>query len=319
MKKAAAIVILCSVLFGSCASRDAARADEYFSMGMAYYDLGKYEDAERWFNRAKAIDKTMTASEYNLGRIAFETGRYEDAAGHFEKIVSRDPENVMALKSAAYSRIKNGDLLAAETHYSKVLALVPESADDGFNYALVLYALKKYPESESTLQKYSTALEENSDALLLLARAEGAQNKVEAADSYNKWLTVSTPTAQVLYEYAQVLEKLELYARAIEQYKASVAALREDTNTLKKSSIRYEAARLMLTADPENDEAIVELDAAIEAGFTDTKILEDLMQDPRITQAHKDSIQKSIDAINNPPAPPASEGDGQTGADAPKE
>jgi tetratricopeptide (TPR) repeat protein len=318
MKIAAGILILFSFFLGSCASRDAAQADEYFSIGMAYYDQGKYQDAERWLNRARSIDKTMTASEYNLGRIAFETGRYEDAAKHFEKIIDRDPENIMALKGAAYSRIKNGDLLAAENHYNKVLALVPESADDGFNYALVLYALKKYEESESTLKKHSIALDENSDALLLLARVEGALGKAEAADSYNKWLAVSTPTAQVHYEYAQVLEKLELYARAIEQYKASSAALREDTDTLKKSSLRYETARLMLTADPENDEGITELNAAIEAGFKDTEILEALIQDSRIAQGHKDSIQKAIDAIINPPAP-ESESDGQTGADAPKE
>jgi tetratricopeptide (TPR) repeat protein len=232
----------------------------------------------------------------------------------------------MALKGAAYSRIKNGNLLAAETHYNNVLALVPESADDGFNYALVLYALKKYEASESTLQKYSIALEENSDALLLLARVEGQLGKAEAADSYNKWLSVNTPTAQALYEYAQVLEKLELYARAIEQYKAGAAALSTDTETLKKSSLRYETARLMLTADPENDEGITELNSAIEAGFKDTKILEDLAQDPRITQAHKDSILKAVDAINNPPEPekstpdePVSESDGQSSTDAPKE
>ncbi|GHU64949.1 hypothetical protein FACS189447_02970 [Spirochaetia bacterium] len=285
---------------------------------MAYYELGKYEDAERWLNRAGAMDKTKIASEYNLGRIAFETGRYEEAAKHFEKIISRDPENVMALKGAAYSRIKNGDLLAAETHYSKVLTLEPESADNGFNYALVLYSLKKYETSESTLQKYSIALEENSDALLLLARVEGALNKVEAADSYAKWIANNAPTAQVLYEYAQVLEKLELYARAIEQYRASLTSLREDTATLKQSSLRYEIARLMLTADPENDEGITELNSAVEAGFTDTKILEELIKDPRITADHKGSIQKAIDTIKNPPVP-VSESNGQTGTDGSQE
>ncbi|MDR2258264.1 MAG: tetratricopeptide repeat protein, partial [Treponema sp.] len=91
----------------SCATWGAS-AEEYYSLGMAYFELGKFEEAEKWLNRARAADKTKTASEYNLGRIAFEAGRYQDAAKLFERILKKDPENVMALKAAAYTRIKTG-------------------------------------------------------------------------------------------------------------------------------------------------------------------------------------------------------------------
>ena len=201
------LIIMTGIFFSSCASRGAAQAEEYFSIGMAYYEMGKFAEAEKWLNRARAAERTMTASDYNLGRIAFETGRYEEAAKHFERILVRDPENVMALQAAAYSRIKNGDLEKAESLYNRVLALIPESSDDGFNYALVLYSLKKYDKCENVLNKYPYALDENSASILLFARAQKAQNKIEAVDSYAKWVTVTTGTAnpQGLYEYAQVL------------------------------------------------------------------------------------------------------------------
>ena len=288
------------MFFSSCAS-GAVKAEEYFSLGMAYYELGKYADAEKWLNRARAADKTMTASDYNLGRIAFETGRYEEAARHFERILDRDPDNVMALKSAAYSRIKNGDLQKAETLYNRVLTLVPDSADDGFNYALVLYSMNKYQNCEEVLNKYPYALEENPSALLLLARAEKAQNKVEAADSYAKWIANSGGAAnpQALYEYAQVLENAGLYARALEQYKAAINALTQDTAELKKSTIRFEEARLFLTADPENADGMNELNASVAEGFTDTAAIEDLLLDERIKQANRDDIRKILDKILN--------------------
>ncbi|MCL2271042.1 MAG: tetratricopeptide repeat protein, partial [Treponema sp.] len=60
------------IALNGCASWGAASAEEYFSIGMAYYDMGKFAEAEKWLNRAKARDRTMSASEYNLGRIAFE-------------------------------------------------------------------------------------------------------------------------------------------------------------------------------------------------------------------------------------------------------
>jgi tetratricopeptide (TPR) repeat protein len=291
-------------LFFSCASQ-AASAEEYFSIGIAYYELGKFEEAEKWFNRAKSVDQTMVASEYNLGRIAFATGRYEEAVKHFEKILERDPLNVMALKAAAYARIKNGDIEEAEALYARVLVLVPEEADAGYNYALVLYVMEKYDKGEEVLLKYPYALEENQDTILLLARTQKALDKVEAADNYAKWISANTqPVPQVLYEYAQVLENAGFYARALEQYRAVIAALQTDTETLKKSSLRFETARLLFTADSETDEGITELDAAVTEGFKDTEALEKLLEDSRISEAHKDAIRKALDRIKNPPVEP---------------
>ena len=292
------LIAICLLLF-SCSSRGAVRAEEYFSIGMAYYDMGKYSEAEQWLNRAKAADKTMTASSYNLGRIAYETGRYEEAALLFESILTRDPDNVMALKSAAFSRIKNGDLEKAEALYNRVLGLIPESSDDGFNYALVLYGLQKYEKCEEVLKKYPFALEENSASILLFARAQKAQNKVEAADSYAKWLEAGTPGSQGLYEYAQVLESAGLYVRALEQYKAAISALTQDTAELKKSHLIFEEARLLLIADPENNEGITELHAAVTAGFSDTAAIQDLLLDERISSASKDEIRNILNSLLN--------------------
>ena len=296
-------------LFLSCASRGAVQAEEYFSIGMAYYDLGKYTEAEQWLNRARLADKTMTASEYNLGRIAFETGRYDEAARHFENILSKDPDNVMALKSAAYSRIKNGDLGKAEALYDRVLALVPESADEGFNYALVLYGLQKYEKCEEVLNRYPFALEENASSMLLMARTQKAQGKVEAADSFAKWLVTGTPGAQGLYEYAQVLENAGLYARALEQYRDIIKILAQDTPQLKKSEIRFNIARLLFIADPENAEGLSELNSSISEGFSDKDAIESLLADERISLSNREEIKTILNTLHE------SEQQGQAGSD----
>jgi len=256
--------------------------------------LGKFTEAEVWFIRARAADKTLVASDYNLGRIAFETGHYEDAAKYFEGVLTRDPYNVMALKAAAYSRIKNGDLEMAEALYNRVLALVPESADDGYNYALVLYGMEKYDSCEEVLNRYPFALEEKPSSILLFARAQKAQNKVEAVDSYAKWLIIHTGGAnpQGLYEYAQVLEDAGLYARAIEQYRDAIKALTRDTEYLKKSALMFEEARLHLTMDPENEEGLTAFRNAIDEGFSDTEIFEALLADRRISNDRKVELRR---------------------------
>jgi len=285
--------------FVSCVTRGAAQAEEYFSIGMAYFEMGKYAEAEMWLNRARSTDKTMLASEYNLGRIAFETGRYKDAAVYFENILKKDPDNAMALKAAAYSRIKNGDIEKAEAHYNRVLELVPESADDGFNYALVLYGLKKYEDCEKVLNKYPFALEEKAPSVLLLARAQREMNKIEAVDTFAKWIIVNAGTAnpQGFLDYARVLEKAELYARALEQYDSAIKALAKDTETLKKSTIRFEKSRLLLTVDPDNENGLKEFTAAVDEGFSDIKAIEALVLDKRINKIHKDEIEKILNNL----------------------
>jgi tetratricopeptide (TPR) repeat protein len=265
---------------------------------MAYFDLGKYTEAERWLNRARSADRTMTASEYNLGRIAFETGRYEEALNHFESILRRDLQNVMVLKAAAYTCIRTGDFSKAEAYYSLINRLIPESADDGFNYALVLHAIKKYEECETVLLRYPQALNDKPDSLLLLARAQAAMNKVEAIDNYAKWIAgASAADPVVLYEYACALEKAELYAKALEQYRESLSALRVDRENLKRSQLRFDIARLLLIADPGNDEAISELNGAISEGFDDINALESLLIDSRIGENQKQEIRNMVNGL----------------------
>ncbi|MDR0442634.1 MAG: tetratricopeptide repeat protein [Treponema sp.] len=286
----AAIIFISAV--SGCAGM-AASAEEYFSIGMAYYDLGKFDEAEKWLNRAKSADKTMIASQYNLGRIAFETERYEDAARYFESILKRDPDNVLALKAAAFTRIKTGDIPLAEKHYSHLLELVPESADDGYNHALVLYALKRYGDAEKTLEKYPFALTDNSEMTLLYARCQKALDKVEAIDSFAKWLDGNTDN-KVRYEYAQLLEQHELYARALEEYRKTIAETAVDSADPVRGDVRFALARVLLIADSENSEGITELEIAVGEGFNDIEAVEKLQKSGKLSAGNKDQLRTVI-------------------------
>jgi len=256
------------LVLGSCGSWGAASAEEYFAIGMAYYDIGKYEEAEKWLIRAKAKDRTKTASEYNLGRIAFEAKRYDEAIKYFEKILKRDPNNVLALKAAAYTYIKKGDIVKAGDLYKRLLAIVPESFDDGYNYALVLFAMEKYEESELVLKNYEFALLDNSEVLLLYARAQKAQDKPEAIDTFASWL-INNSDPKVRYEYAQLLEGRQMYARALEEFRNVYKELSSSAVDPSKAEVRFTIARLMFIADPENKEGATELKAAVLEGYED--------------------------------------------------
>jgi len=286
------LLILALSIYG-CASM-AASAAEYYSIGMAYFELGKYEEAEKWLNRAAQSDRTMTASKYNLGRLAYEQKRYEEAAKHFEDVLKVDPDNVLALKAAAYTRIKTGDIDKAEKHYSRLLELVPESADDGYNHALVLYAMERYSAAEEVMEKYPIALEENKDVMLLYARSRNAQKKIEAIDSFAKWLSVNSDP-KVRYEYAQALERHELYARALEEYRKALSEVAATSTDPHKSDVRFALARALLIAEAESGEGITEMQGAVTDGFSDVAKVEELLNNGKISAANRTSLRGIVD------------------------
>jgi tetratricopeptide (TPR) repeat protein len=287
------------MFFLSCATAAGAiSAEEYYSLGVAYMDMGRYEEAEVWFKRSQSVSKTRTASDYNLGRIAFEMGRYEEACKIFEDIIKRDPQNTLVLKAAAYARIKNGDLETAENYYERILALVPESADDGYNYALVLFALGKTDEAEAIVSKSAFTLEENDDLLLLHARIQKASKKVEAVDSYDIWLK-KNKDVQVQFEYAETLEYAELYAKALENYREILNADLSSFPDLSKPKIRFSLARVLLLADPSVEDGITELKGAVEDGFNDKEAVDALLEMEGISAEHKSEIKTILDGISD--------------------
>lgn len=290
------LVLLCLILVSCASSAGAISAEEYFSLGQAYMDMGRYEEAEIWFKRAQSTDKTKTASEYNMGRIAFETGRYEESAEIFERIVQRDPQNTMALQSAAYARIKNGDLETALSHYEQVLKLIPESADDGYNYALVLFALGKTSEASAVISKYAFALEENDDLLLLYARIQKAEDKIEAVDNYDLWLKKNSDV-QVQFEYAEMLEQAAFYAKALENYREILNADITAFPDLTKPLIRFSIARTLLVSDPSVSDGITELEGAVADGFHDKEAFGELLKTSGISAEHKKEIETILDGI----------------------
>jgi len=234
-----------SIYFASCVS-SASKAEEYYALGAAYFELQKYDQAETWFNKSKNHQTTKTASEYNLGRIAYETGRYDDASLYFERIIKRDKENVTALRALAYTCIKMDKLDKAEEYYRQILELVPESYDEGYNYALVLMALGRPEEAEQALKDHTDVSVANNNterpqAILLLARVQKEQKKPEAADTYVKSLEIDDNPI-IRAEYAAYLAKMGHKEKALEEYNKALE--NEKTTDAKKEEIRRSIARV---------------------------------------------------------------------------
>jgi tetratricopeptide (TPR) repeat protein len=157
--------------------------------------------------------------------------------------------------------------------------------------------MERYEKAEEVLEKYPYSLQDNNDLILLYARTQKALDKVEAIDSYAKWLN-NNSDKKVRYEYAQLLEKYELYARAIEEYRTILsdfdsAAAGKDED-IKKSDVRFSLARLLLTADAGSGEGVTEMEAAVSEGYNNIEEVEALQKNTKVSAANRDKLRNIV-------------------------
>ena len=302
MKPLVIIKLILSTVFifflASCATSPASVSeDELYSLGKAYFDLGKYSEAEVWFQRASKFKKTEAAASYYLGRIAFLQQRYTDAARIFEDLLQQDKDNIILLKAAAFSYLKALDYEKAEYLYKRVVSLLPDSKESTYGYALVLYGLQKYSEAYSILKNVNADLSEDRDALLLLARIEHKLGYPEALDHYSKWLEHGEDPL-VMKEYAEVAEQQSLYSRAIEAYKKIKQTNREETAGLKKGETDFLIGKLLLIADPADSQGLKQIELALSSGYDDKEQFEKLLSDSRLLEDQRQALNSLFSEKN---------------------
>lgn len=288
---AAALFGICSIVACATAGGTVVRAEEYYSIANAYFELKKYDEAERWFSLASRHEKTALAARYQLGRIAFEKGEPAEAARIFEDLLPLDPDNLMLIRAAAYSRMKLGEWDAAISLFDKASHLAPETEDARYNYALALAYADRFEEAAERLKPRVEAFPDDRESILLLARMERKLERPEAADHFAVALALKDDVA-VRVEFAECLESLDFFARAVEEYDTLL-----DSETLapaKKAEYRFLKARALLFAG-DGAAGVSELREAITDGFTDRAALELLLADPRL--ADKAPIEEILSGI----------------------
>jgi tetratricopeptide (TPR) repeat protein len=69
-----------------------------YGIGVALYNLGKYEESITWFDKALEIDPTHVFPLYYKGAALHNLGKNEEAIIWYEKVLKIDPNHIEAKK-----------------------------------------------------------------------------------------------------------------------------------------------------------------------------------------------------------------------------
>lgn len=113
-------------------------ADDYFRLGMAYFQGREFVSAREALDRMHEIDPADPRTDLYLGHIAVEADQPEKAERHFKEALAENQSSTEVLLALAQLQMKEKQFEAAAAHFARVLQLGDQRSQVHYNCILAL-------------------------------------------------------------------------------------------------------------------------------------------------------------------------------------
>jgi len=90
------------------------------------YDVERWQDAIRWYQRALELAPRNTDARTDLGTCYFNLARYDEAIAEFSRTLALEPDKPQALYNLAMSRLRKQDKAGARQAYDQLRRSHPD-------------------------------------------------------------------------------------------------------------------------------------------------------------------------------------------------
>jgi len=155
------------------------------------------------------LDPTARSYAF-LGLCYRQLGRFDEAQKYFQKGLKKDPRNPSCLFNIGYIEERQGNHEAAEQRFQEVLRLSPGHAEALLELANLRIASKKYAEAGELLRKYVRVSPSPAPGYYKLAMVERSLHQTEAAQrDMSVFQTLSKNVSTGPYPYEQLFDYLD--------------------------------------------------------------------------------------------------------------
>jgi tetratricopeptide (TPR) repeat protein len=149
--------------------------DTLLSKGIALNDLGRYDEAITYFDKALAINPNYKNALLSKGWSLSNLGRYDEAIEYYDRAIEIDPNYILALNNKGLALNGLGRYDEAITYFDKALAINPNYEWALNNKGNALNDLGRYDEA---ITYYDKALAINPNDEVLLNNKNNALKKL---------------------------------------------------------------------------------------------------------------------------------------------
>lgn len=142
---------------------DRTRAYEHYLEGCRYdEDADTFDEAERAYKKALALDPTLATALTNLGNLEYRRGDIAQAEEYYRRALACDVEQPEALYNLGFLCFERDEIDQAITLFSQALQSDPSFADAHFNLAMALEERGDYVSAHRHWERYLTLEPEGS-------------------------------------------------------------------------------------------------------------------------------------------------------------
>jgi tetratricopeptide (TPR) repeat protein len=179
------------------------RTDLRAALGESYFMSGKVDKAIEEFNQLIQLDPTARSYAF-MGLCYRQLGRFEEARKYFEEGLKKDPHSGACLFNLGYIEERQGNHAMAEHYFEEALRASPDQADALLELANLRITQKRYEEAEELLRKFIRVARSPAPGYYKLAMAERSLHQNEAAERdlrVFQTLSKNAPTGPYPYEH----------------------------------------------------------------------------------------------------------------------
>ncbi len=210
------------------------RADLHAALGESYFMSGKVDKAIEEFKHLIELDPSARSDAF-LGLCYRQLGRFDEARKYFEEGLKKDAHNGACLFNMGYIEERQGNHTAAEHYLQEALRVSPDQADALLELANLRITQKKFAEAEELLRKFIRVARSPAPGYYKLAMVERSLHQSEAAQrDLNVFQTLSKNASTGPYPYQHLFDYLDNRSNLSGKQKAELD-LTELANQIQKN------------------------------------------------------------------------------------
>ncbi len=210
------------------------RTDLHAALGESYFMSGKVDKAIEQFKQLIEFDPSARSYAF-LGLCYRQLGRFDEARKYFAEGLKKDPHNGACLFNMGYIEERQGNHLAAEHYLEEALRVSPDQADALLELANLRITQKKFEEAEELLRKFIRVARSPAPGYYKLAMVERSLHQSEAAQrDLNVFQTLSKNASTGPYPYQHLFDYLDNRSNLSGRQKAELD-LTELANQIQKN------------------------------------------------------------------------------------
>jgi tetratricopeptide (TPR) repeat protein len=310
-------LLVLSLVVSGCRSDISSRelAEEYFNLGNAFFELGRYQDSFEYYSRAIRLSDDIPAAGYNLARLHEQRGEYAEAVRVLDNLLVEDPDNGLYRETRAFVLFQQGERAAAREEYASLIEEYPARVRLRFNQGVLELDAGNEDRAYRILSEGVEFAEEDAEYRWLLSEAAYRSERVtEAREHLEVFRGLSADSPDELARLATRQAEWGFYLAALEIIEEIPERVERDPELL------FLRASVELRATENFDRAVDSIAAAVRSGYDPeqeefTDLLATLSEEERrIIESRVSDVQEDLEPAETQDEDTPADSSGSEGA-----